>query len=65
MRLTGILALLCGLALVLALQDLLLSAVRLPLAAPDLLLAVVAAVAFVRGRGPACWSASCWAWPPT
>ncbi|NUP50083.1 MAG: rod shape-determining protein MreD [Catenulispora sp.] len=49
MRLTGILALLCGLALVLALQDLLLSALRLPLAAPDLLLAVVAAVAFVRG----------------
>ncbi|GAA1978057.1 rod shape-determining protein MreD [Catenulispora subtropica] len=49
MRLTGILALLCGLALVLVLQDLLLTAVHLPLAAPDLLLAVVAAVAFVRG----------------
>lgn len=49
MRLTGILALLCGLTLVLALQDLLLSVVRLPLAAPDLLLAVIAAVAFVRG----------------
>ena len=49
MRITGILALLCGLALVLALQDVVLSAVRLPLAAPDLLLAVVAAVAFARG----------------
>ncbi|MFL6110198.1 MAG: rod shape-determining protein MreD [Catenulispora sp.] len=49
MRLTGILTLLCGLALVLALQDVLLSAVRLPLAAPDLLLAAVAAVALARG----------------
>lgn len=49
MRLTGFLATLCGLALVLALQDALLSAVRLPLAAPDLLLAVVAAVGFARG----------------
>ena len=52
MRLTGILALLCGLALILALQDLLLAVVRLPLAAPDLLLAVVAALAFVRGPRP-------------
>ncbi|NUR63420.1 MAG: rod shape-determining protein MreD [Catenulispora sp.] len=49
MRLTGILALLCGLTLVLAVQDLLLSALRLPLAAPDVLVAVVAAVAFARG----------------
>jgi rod shape-determining protein MreD len=48
-RLTGILALLCGLTLVLAAQDLLLSALRLPLAAPDLLLTVVAAAAFARG----------------
>lgn len=50
MRLTGFLALICGLALVLALQDVLLSAVHLPLAAPDLILAVVAATGF--GRGP-------------
>jgi rod shape-determining protein MreD len=49
LRLTGILALLTGLALVLAVQDLLLTALRLPLAAPDLLLAVVAAVGFARG----------------
>ncbi|MBW8803901.1 MAG: rod shape-determining protein MreD [Catenulisporales bacterium] len=49
MRLTGILALLCGVALVLTLQDALLAAVRLPLAAPDLLLAVVGAVAVARG----------------
>lgn len=49
MRFTGLLALVCGLALVLALQDALLSAVRLPLAAPDLLLAAVAAIAFARG----------------
>jgi rod shape-determining protein MreD len=49
LRLTGFLAMLCGLALVLALQDALLSAVHLPLAAPDLLLAVVAAIGFARG----------------
>lgn len=49
MRLTGFLALICGLALVLALQDVLLSTVHLPLAAPDLLLAVVAALGFARG----------------
>jgi rod shape-determining protein MreD len=49
LRLTGFLALICGLALVLALQDVLLSAARLPLAAPDLLLAVVAATGFSRG----------------
>jgi rod shape-determining protein MreD len=39
----------CGLAVVLALQYALLSAVHPPLAAPDLLLAVTAAVGFVRG----------------
>jgi rod shape-determining protein MreD len=49
LRLTGILALLCGVTLVLALQDFLLTALHLPLAAPDLLLAVVAAAALVRG----------------
>ena len=49
MRLTGSLAMICALALVLALQDVLLSAVHLPLAAPDLLLAVTAAVGFARG----------------
>jgi rod shape-determining protein MreD len=49
LRLTGFLAMVCGLALVLALQDALLSAVHLPLAAPDLLLAVVAAIGFARG----------------
>jgi rod shape-determining protein MreD len=49
LRLTGFLALICGLALVLALQDVLLSTVHLPLAAPDLLLAVVAALGFARG----------------
>lgn len=40
---------LCGVTLVLALQDGLLSAVRLPLAAPDLLTVVVAATGFSRG----------------
>lgn len=49
MRLTGFLALICGLALVLALQDALLSAVHLPLADPDLLLVAVAATGFARG----------------
>ena len=49
MRLTGFLAMTCGLALAMALQDALLSAVRLPLAAPDLLMAVVAAVGLARG----------------
>lgn len=49
MRLTGFLTMICGVALVLALQDALLAAVRLPLAAPDLLLAVTAAAGFVRG----------------
>jgi rod shape-determining protein MreD len=49
LRLTGFLALICGLALALALQDVLLSAVRLPLAAPDLLVAVIAAIGFARG----------------
>lgn len=49
MRLTGFLTTICGLTLVLALQDALLAAVHLPLAAPDLLLAVVAAVGFARG----------------
>ena len=49
LRLTGFLALVCGLALVLALQDVLLAAVHPPLAAPDLLLAVVAAIGFARG----------------
>ena len=49
MRLTGFLSTICGLALVLALQDALLAAVHLPLAAPDLLLVVVAAVGFARG----------------
>ena len=49
MRLTGFLTMICGLALVLAAQDVLLSAVRLPLAAPDLLMAVVAATGFARG----------------
>jgi rod shape-determining protein MreD len=48
-RLTGFLTMICGLALVLALQDALLAAVHLPLAAPDLLLVVVAAVGFARG----------------
>jgi rod shape-determining protein MreD len=49
LRLTGFLTMICGLALVLALQDTLLSAVHLPLAAPDLLLAVIAATGFARG----------------
>ena len=49
MRLTGILALLLGTALTLSLQAALLATLHLPLAAPDLLLAVVAAIAFARG----------------
>ena len=49
MRLIGFLTMICGLALALALQDALLAAVHLPVAAPDLLLVVVAAVGFARG----------------
>jgi len=49
LRLTGILVLPLGLALVLAFQDLLLTTVHLPLASPDLLLSVVAATSFVSG----------------
>jgi rod shape-determining protein MreD len=49
LRLTGILGLTTGLFLVLALQAALFSALRLPLASPDLLLVVVTAIAFAWG----------------